>query len=395
MVHKLSANYIFPVTSRPVKNGIVVIDKNNTIIEIIEPAKNKEYANVEFYNGILVPGFVNTHCHLELSYLKHQISKHTKLTGFIEELQQNRAKYSDKEMREAAEKADFEMYNNGIVAVGDISNSDLTFRLKQKSRIYYHTFIELFSTRGEKPKEKFAEGENLYDKLIAVKLPASVVPHASYSLSRELFSLITNHAKENNTILSFHNQESEYENMLYKSRTGKLAEWIKKCGTDLSNIETSGKSALRSVLPKFPLENNLLLVHNTYTSESDIRFAMEQRNSIFWAFCPNANLYIENRLPGIPSFSEYSNRVTIGTDSLASNTKLSVLDELICISAHFPQISFNQLIEWATINGAKALNKEDKLGSIEQGKNPGINLVKNFDFQKMKLTGRSYIKRLI
>ena len=93
-MRKISANYVFPITSEPIKNGIIVLDDNNTIIEIIDNGGElKETYNLEFYNGIIVPGFVNTHCHLELSHLKNTIVKGKGMPRFIECVQSNRGYY--------------------------------------------------------------------------------------------------------------------------------------------------------------------------------------------------------------------------------------------------------------------------------------------------------------
>jgi cytosine/adenosine deaminase-related metal-dependent hydrolase len=82
-MRRLSAHYIFPVDTPPLKNGVIEIDDDGTILNIIDThGKNKESAGTEFYNGILVPGFINTHCHLELSYLKGKITPQKGLASF-------------------------------------------------------------------------------------------------------------------------------------------------------------------------------------------------------------------------------------------------------------------------------------------------------------------------
>ncbi len=97
---------------------------------------------MEYYQGIIVPGFVNAHCHLELSHLKGAIPEKAGLDEFIMGIESLRAASED-EIISASEKADAEMYSAGIVAVGDISNKNYSFRTKTKSKIFYHTFIEL------------------------------------------------------------------------------------------------------------------------------------------------------------------------------------------------------------------------------------------------------------
>ena len=142
---KISAEFIFPGNSTPIKNGVVVFDVNGTIETILKPELDKiDWNEVEKYKGIICPGFVNTHCHLELSYLKGQLTKETELHGFIKEIISVRDKFTEEERLKAIDLADNEMINNGIVAVGDISNVVDTFAQKSKGNLRYFTFVEFF-----------------------------------------------------------------------------------------------------------------------------------------------------------------------------------------------------------------------------------------------------------
>jgi cytosine/adenosine deaminase-related metal-dependent hydrolase len=111
--------------------------------------------------------------------------------------------------------------------------------------------------------------------------------------------------------------------------------------------------------------------------------------------CPNSNLYIENKIPQINMFVEEGCEIVIGTDSLASNTNLSILQELKTIQLNYPEISVTDLVKWATINGAKALGEQRNFGSIEPGKKPGLLILENVDLQDMKLLPDSVVTRLV
>jgi len=146
-----------------------------------------------------------------------------------------------------------------------------------------------------------------------------------------------------------------------------------------------------------PKENQLLLVHNTFTKKEDLDELKKLRTAenTFFVLCPNSNLYIENQLPPVSLFRDENLNICLGTDSLASNHELSVLAEMITLQMYFPEIKLEEFIEWATINGAKALQIEDIYGSFEVGKKPGVNLISGIDFKTMKLTEKSKVKRLI
>lgn len=421
-MRKISANYIFTISSQPIKNGVIIIDDDGTVLEVIkghqELRNTKQGSEIEYYEGIICPGFINTHCHLELSHLRSQISECNGITGFIKEIISIRSDFSDKQIQDAIEEAEAEMIKNGIVAVGDISNNNSTFGQKEKGNLLYHTFIEVFDLNPDKADEVFEKANVLKKQLqqletLNFKLSSSIIPHAPYTVSEKLLKLINKNAIENNSILSIHNQESEAENELFISKSGKIYDAFKNMGINTDLLRQTGLNSLRSTLPFLIHSFKLLLVHNTFTSREDIRWAekqtknqesriknQEQKSKIqnpksqilYWCTCPNANMYIENKLPNYNYFIEENVRVTIGTDSLASNWTLSVLDELKTIVKQYPEIPLQTLLLWATKNGADFLGFT-QLGTIEKGKKPGLNLLKNLD--GLKITEKTEVLKLI
>ncbi|MFC2152631.1 amidohydrolase, partial [Bacteroidota bacterium] len=134
-MRRLSANYIFPVNTAPLKNGIVEIDENGKIQNIIDTkGELKETRNLEFYNGVIIPGFINTHCHLELSELKNIFKQKIGLAAFLEEIVKFKRIKKTANTEKAIELYDDLMRKNGIVAVGDIANTDNTISTKKRSR---------------------------------------------------------------------------------------------------------------------------------------------------------------------------------------------------------------------------------------------------------------------
>ena len=344
---------------------------------------NEKGVEIEYFEGALCPAFVNAHCHIELSHLEGKVQEKTGLDGFINELQLVRSS-SDEEIQSAIQKADSLMKQAGIIAVGDISNGSNSFKVKKNSSIYYHTFIELFGFDPSKADPIFKKGLQLKKEAHDLELPASVVPHSPYSVSKSLFELVS--SEKNNTPLSIHNQEAKSENELYRKGSGKLATMLENFGNDLSLFDHSGQNSLPTYLHLLPKETPLLLVHNTYTSIEDIQTAEKINKSLFWCFCPKANLYIEGRLPNISQFVAANYICTIGTDSLASNDTLSIWEEIATIQSHFPSIDLNTLIQWATINGAKFLGIDKEYGSLEVGKKAKVNWLKATNNQsKVKL----------
>ncbi len=391
---KIAANYIFPVSSPPIKNGIIELNKDNSIKQIIKPDNGfKELSGTEYYNGIIVPGFVNSHCHLELSHLKNKFTPKTGMHGFVRQIVKKRVNSSMWEIDKAMVMADKLMQKNGIVAVGDICNTNDSFGIKKCSPLYYHNFIEVHASDPAIADKTFNTAKALYEN-IKEQIPSSIVPHTPYSVSEKLFKLIYKHALKTKNMLSLHNQESAFENEMYTTGKGLLFDTIRELGIDNSSFKATGKNSLESVFRFLPSTNKILLVHNIYTCREDIQKANNYFDTVYWCFCPKSNLFIEDKLPDVNLFMIENAKLTIGTDSYASNDTLDMLEEIKFLMENFPGIPFKEILGWATLNGAKALGIENKYGSIEPGKRPGLNLIENFDFQNIKLKPESKLTSL-
>jgi cytosine/adenosine deaminase-related metal-dependent hydrolase len=194
-------------------------------------------------------------------------------------------------------------------------------------------------------------------------------------------------------LFSIHNQETEEENKLYRYKTGLFLDFYESLGMNIDYFKPQARNSLQSVIPLLPKGQKILLVHNTYTSLKDVYFVRRFGRDVTWCFCPNANLYIENKLPKMDMFLPHDFNMTLGTDSLASNDKLSILSELVTLNKHFPAIPLTTTIKWATLNGAKYLGIDQDFGSIERGKKPGLNLIT--ETVGVKLSDRSQVRRLI
>jgi aminodeoxyfutalosine deaminase len=393
-MRKIAASYIFPISSKPIKQGIVVISDDGEIQDIIDTGGVlHETSSLEYFNGILVPGLINAHCHIELSYMKNIINVAKGLPDFLYQILTKRTNLPEN-LGEIISAADTEMKMEGIVAVGDISNDDFSFGTKEKSSIYYQTFIEVFWPSPDKASDIFEKGEKLYKILNDKNLAASIVPHAPYTMSPVLFKMVQNHANNYRGIYSIHNQETPSENELFFSHSGALYDLFMNFGMDMSSITPTGKPSLESVKHYFPKKQNILLVHNIFTTQSDIN-TLDEKERFFLVLCPNSNLIIEHHLPDIEMFVKNNLNLAIGTDSYSSNTKLSIIGELKTISEYYPNFSLDILLKWATLGGAKALGIDSKYGSFEKGKKPGVNLITGIDFESMRLTKESCIKVLI
>jgi cytosine/adenosine deaminase-related metal-dependent hydrolase len=365
----ITADWVYPVSSPRIHQGVVILDGQKVVgVE----ARNAVTADaLEYYKGILIPGFINTHCHLELSHLKGRVDTGTGLLTFLERVVRMRdTRQADIDAAIAA--ADQYMWSQGIQAVGDICNKADTFPIKTKSNIRYHNFVEMIDFLQEHRADAFISGNlEIYHQAPA---PKSLVPHAPYSVSPSLFEKI-NDANSGDTTVCIHNQETREEEDLFKKGEGGFYSFYKSFGFDLDTFVPIGQSSIRYAMQHMDPNRRTLFVHNTLTTKEDIAAAHQWNDQVYWATCPNANLYIENRLPDYRNFLDTGARMTIGTDSLTSNWQLSILEEMKTISRYQSFTPFDTLLQWATLNGAQALGMADELGSIDVGKKPGVLLL--------------------
>jgi len=385
---KFKADQLFDGYHLHGNDKVLITDETGGVQDIVSVSEAGD--DVQSFSGILSPGLVNCHCHLELSHLKNVIPPHMGLIDFLCSVVTKRD-FAPELIQQEIIKAEKEMYGNGIVAVGDIGNTADTVDVKSKSRIRWQNFVEVLSFTDEKAEEnidhykKVAQTFENQKTKIKSQNRTSLVPHAPYSISPKTFKLINELTKDQ--VISIHNQEHPAEDVLYKTGGGDYLKLFKIFGIDKSPFPVTGLSSIRSVLPHFNNGQTILLIHNTFMPEEDVVFAKEyaeaNRLNLIWCLCVNANLYIENKTPPIEMLLKHNCPIVLGTDSYSSNWQLSVAKEIQAIKNHFASLSLETILQWATLNGAKALQWGDELGSFEKGKKPGVVLiVKDFETSK-------------
>jgi len=375
MYQKFQATQLFTGTQMlDGANQVLITKADGTVDAIVLVAEAGD--DIQQLEGILSPGLVNAHCHLELSHMKGMIPAHTGLQEFVKQIVALRQETIEV-IQEAIVSAEAEMMANGIVAVGDISNTLDTLNQKAKHNLAYYSFVELYDLDPTRAEDKIIAGLEIQKQFQENCVRASIVPHAPYSVTNDLWHLISAHFGIHT--ISMHNQETTDENEFFKNKSGSFLRMYERTKVSVAFFEATGLSSLQSILPVFKKAHHGILVHNSFTSAEDIQAVHAAMTNAFWCLCPNANQYIEQTMPPVELLRSEKANIVIGTDSYASNWSLSVLDELKIIQQHHPDIPFSEMLGWATINGARALQMEKHLGSFEKGKKPGVVLIKDFN----------------
>lgn len=368
----LSANQVHDGRHFLAEGTVLALKDNGTIHDII-PAGIPDKNNVKHYDGIICPGFINTHCHLELSHMKGLVPEHTGLVDFALHIIRQRNTAPEEEIIEKAREADRQMWLNGIVAVGDICNTSHTIGVKNNSDIYYHSFVELIGLNPARAAQVMEAGRALQQAYTQAGLTAMLAPHAPYTASFGLMEAIA----ADRSITSIHNQESREENAFFEHKSGGMLKLYNNLNIPIDHFEPGGKPSLQSYLPHLAKARHLLLVHNTFSGADDMDFARATMSQgLYWCLCPNANLYIENSMPPANLLMASGAAACFGTDSLASNHGLSIVAEINTLLHHMPDLPLEILLSWATHQGASFLGIDHTHGSIAKNRAPGLNLLR-------------------
>lgn len=386
----------------------IVFDESGFIQDVIKNP-NYEVTDAQKLNGLLLPGFVNAHCHLELSHMKGFIPRHIPMAEFARILIGNRHVAIDQQeskIREAVE----QMVATGTVLVGDIANEEITLNIKldYTERLNIHTFWELFGLNEEKSLQAFDKSLQIPERYKAVTL----VPHAPFTVLPALmekivlwnknyntrmsipttqFDSIEGRVNKNyNTRMSIHALESEDEMNYFKDHTGNFPAFFESFAPDLRAPEAH---PLDYFFRFFDKELKVLYVHMTEATAGDIQRIEEQTPDYYVCLCPRSNIYIHNKLPNLSIFNPQ--RLCLGTDSLASNDDLDLLKEILCLQEAYPNFKLELLLQIATENGAKALSCESLFGQFKRGFRPGAVEITGFDSKSAKLHQDSTARRVI
>ncbi len=386
MHRKLRGSKIFNGYDWLEEGSVLILNNKNGVIDIVKGEEAGE--NVERFEGILIPGMINAHCHLELSHLKDFVPKHTGLVNFLLTVIKNR-QVNASQIQSCINDAEKEMQKNGIVAVADICNTTDALAAKKNSSLCWYNLIEvinLFDENLEKQLHHYKAVANEYTASSNNNC-CNLTPHAPYSVSTATHQAINDITK--NALVSIHNQETKSENDLFKTGKGDFLNFYKELGVATPPFIPANKTSLQAYLPYYTNQQRVMLVHNTFISEEDVLFAKKHAKeyglTLFYCLCPNANLYIENALPPIDLLQKYDCTIVLGTDSYSSNRQLNIASEIKTLTDHFPKLPLKTILKWATSNGAKALGHEE-LGSFDKGKTPGVVLL---EIEEGNITGTS------
>jgi 5-methylthioadenosine/S-adenosylhomocysteine deaminase len=370
------ARWVLPITQPPIENGTVV-ETDGVITYVGSRQGAPSGKDYDLGEAILLPGLINTHTHLELTAMRGFL-ENCQFAGWIDKLRQSRNEVLDDAMLlDSARFGIAEGIEAGITTYADTCSSGVVMQAMRELGVRGIMYQEVFGPDPSQSSEAMRELEERVDKLQGAQTDLvllGVSPHAPYTVSDDLYDAAAKFAKERDLPLAMHIAEGEAENDIVVSGTGEFADRWRRRGIPL---ERRARSPIALLEKHGALERGPLLIHCVRVDDADIAIMARHRCAV--AHCPASNAKFGHGITPLLPIMAAGIRVGMGSDSVASNNRMDILDEarlavLIHRAATRKHDAFgaHQALELATIGGARALGLESRVGSLEVGKDADL-----------------------
>jgi cytosine/adenosine deaminase-related metal-dependent hydrolase len=372
----LHADAVLPGDGDALRDGAVVVDERGTIVDV-GPADDlvPRHAGLarEPMRGVLMPGLVNAHTHIELSGLRGKVAGSAGFVPWVERFIGIRAGERPEEDEAAVEAGVVELERAGTVAVGEVTNTLAAVPALARHGIGGIVFHEVFGLDRERTLAKLRSLEEHLATTLAewpsADLAYTPAPHTVYTTHPDAVRRTLELARARGVHTSVHLAEHAAERTFLAEGRGPFADLAKRLRFGVEGFPVPGKGPIALASDLGLLASDVLLVHLTDARPEELAEVAASGAPV--VLCPRSNLYIEVKLPPLPEILRAGITPALGTDSLASNLSLDVLAEARALAERFPSISRRTLVEMATAAGARALGRAD-LGRIAKGTTPGL-----------------------
>lgn len=364
------ASWILPITEPPIKDGWFAVDRAR-IVATGRRSANRSEPEIDLGEVAVLPGLVNAHTHLELSYLRDEVPPASEFITWIRAIMSARRRRPDPESKEILDGIDrgiAEAMASGTAVVGDISNTLVTFGPLARSPLAAVVFYELIRFNAPEPDALVEQAMLDVQKLAATeRVRAGLAAHAPYSVAPLVFRAIRDVVNRDLFArCSVHLSESAEEVEFIRSGGGPWRTLLEELGAWDPAWVPPGGSPVKFLDDCGFLDSRVLAVHGVQMTDEDLRRLAAR--GVTLVTCPRSNGHTGAGAPPIHDFYRAGVRVAIGTDSLASAPDLNVFAELATMRALAPGVPAAALLESATRQGARALGFDADYGTIEAGR---------------------------
>jgi len=313
----------------------------------------------------VLPGLVNAHTHLELSGLRGEVAYEGDFVDWVDRLGRAR-RQGQWDLAEVVEQGCEESLRSGVTTVGDVCFGHRVWPTLAQQKIRKVCFAEVFGLGDDLDEQRgYLEkciAQTRSDELLSLGLS----PHAPYSAQSGVYQLAAQFGREHGLVLTTHLAETMEEIEFLTSGQGPWRDYLKKMFNWDGNFDCPGKMPVEFFLEMELAERDFLLAHVNYITFDELELLRGRGHSV--AYCPRSHNFFGHPVHPFQKMLELGINVCLGTDSLGSNSSLSILDEMRFLRRGFPELNVGTILRMATINGAIALQLDEKIGSIVAGK---------------------------
>ena len=373
----LRARTILPISQPPIENGAVVISGNK--ITAVGAWKNLSVGRVSSRAGeiidlgetILLPGLVNAHCHLDYTDMAGQLPPPKTFTDWIPQILAAKSAWTYSDYARSWLNGVKMLLQTGTTTVADIEAvPDLLPEVWNATPLRVFSFLEMTGIRARRgAKEILREAVEKLDSLSHKNCRASLSPHAPYSTTPELLKLSAEFARKKNLRVTTHIAESADEFEMFTRARGKMFDWLKRSGRD--NSDCGLGSPLQHLERAGLLGENFLAVHANYLGKNDFDLLVKKNVSV--VHCPGSHDYFRHEQFPLKKLLKSKINICLGTDSLSTARKsgrqkpaLNLFAEMRALAANEKTIKPEQILQMATINGARALGLAGEAGELSE-----------------------------
>jgi aminodeoxyfutalosine deaminase len=363
------AKYVLMHPDLLLENAAVSISEDGQILQVdswhrvhsVSAAKV-----VDWGPAILIPGLINAHAHLELTSLYDRVNDFTSFTDWILKLIRQRQTWTPENYRFSSEKGAQLSLASGTTLVGDIASSGVGWNAisgNNLRRVVFEEVLSLFPDRVEPVLESL---NNILDSAeVRPRQIHGISPHAPYSTSAELYHRTAELARNQKRLVATHVAETEAELQFLLTGTGEFSDFLTAIGALPGDWMPPKASPIAYLDSLNVLGPSCLLIHCNYLDEESILRIAKSRSNV--VYCPRSHSFFDHRNHPVRQLLNSGINVALGTDSLASNHSLSILDEMRHLFANRKDLSPQEIFLAATVNGAIALGFGGMLGRLEPG----------------------------
>ncbi len=364
----LRSKYLLKDPDTLISNGAVLIADNGNI-EYSGPftgINNCESSQViDLGNAVIAPGLINTHTHLELTHLLNDINYNGNFTDWIRQLVDIKKSWTEKNYRLSIEDGIRKSVESGTTTVVDISRNGLALDELIKSNIRKILFLEMIDFNPDTASATIDNFKCQVDNITPNDLLSiGIFPHAPYTVSEKLYKCCKNTSNELDIIVATHISETKNEIEFLTKGTGHFVSLLKDFDM-LKNWIHPGLRPIEYLKNIGFLNKGCILIHCNFLTNKEIDLIEESESNV--VFCPRSHKYFQHEDHPFLKLKERKINIALGTDSLASNDSLSILDEMKFLSKHYTEVKPQDIFYMGTIAGAKALGMNDRIGRLEPG----------------------------